>query len=83
MRLKICISDSLGNAHIAEVVPTNDEGGFRLVCTNSGEELARGEEKAGPNGHRYVYISGNDPIFTDHGVLEYQVERQFNERLAA
>ena len=83
MHRMVCVTDSLRHAHIAKVVPTNPEGGFKLVCTNSGEELCRGEEKLGHNCHRFVTVSSYDPIFTDLGVLEYQIEAQFNEKAVA
>jgi hypothetical protein len=81
----IVISDKHGDKHRTSLGPLDDMGRFKLVCTNSGDELVRGEEivrSTRRKAHRFINISSHDPIFCDHGVLELQIEDQVNEVMA-
>lgn len=74
---KVTITDGNGDKHEANVVANGEEGQFKLVCTNSGDILATGNEWTGVRNSRLVEIFAADPIFNDQ--LYLQVEEQFND----
>jgi hypothetical protein len=82
---KITLTDSEGEQHEAEVERIDGDGwNWRLICTNSGEELVRGEDHAIPErdgGHYAVEIYSYACVF-DLDELKAQIEAHANGEMA-